>query len=279
MEQALQGWRDSYQIEEEAYTQLCSLLQNFGIPIQFVHSAHRSHANRFLAESSTVDPILFSAGPTQSGTTSSRYSNEARFSNQVASAGPFESAIPNQGSSNQGPNVNIFGLGITDEGLSSEGHNANLFHMGTTSEESSSQGLRHWQNSNTRVYTTNLDFPAYTDIEFATESRQQGNSIASDRFCNTTAENFPSAALTASQSMPESSSRPRPCIRCWKRKLRVYLASLFQWSLADQWQCNPTNSGVCETCSKISIPPHVCTRVRFASEPIFSKCNSSNLRT
>ena len=56
-----------------------------------------------------VDPSLFSAGPPESGTTSSRYSNEALSSlfelgtpirgslNQDISAGPFESAIRNQG--------------------------------------------------------------------------------------------------------------------------------------------------------------------------------------
>ena len=235
MEQALQGWRDFHQIDDEAYTQLCSLLHNFGVPIQFVHSTDGGHGNRSLPESSTVDPILFSAGLPESGTTSSRYSNEALFSNQLVSAGPFESAIRNQGSSTPGPKVNIFGLGITNEGRSNEGHSASLFDMGASSEESSSQGLRHWQNSDTNVYTSNLDFLAFASNGIATESHQQGNSIASDRSCNTTAENFHSAALTASRSMPDSSSRPRPCIRCWKRKLRVHPASLFQWSLADQW--------------------------------------------
>ena len=228
MEQALQGWRDFYQIEEEAYTQLCSLLQSFGFPIQFVHSADGGNGNRILPESSTVGPISFSAGPPESGTTSSRHSTKAPISNQVVSAGPFKSAFSKQISSNKGPKVNIFGLGITNEGLSNEGHGARLFDMCTSGEGSSSQGLRHWPNSNTNVYTSDLEFPAFTNTKLATESHQQCNSIASDQFHSTASENLQGAVLTASQSMPESLSRPRPCIRCWKRKLRVNPASLFQ---------------------------------------------------
>ena len=227
MEQALQGWHDFYQIEEEAYTQLRSLLQSFGVPIQFVHSTDGGNGNQTLPESSTVDPSVFNAGPPESSITI-RYSHEALFSNQVVSAGPFESAIPNQEFSNQGPKVDLLGQGITKEGLSSEGHSTGLFDMGTSSAESSRQGLRHWQNNNTSVYTGDLNFRAFTNKDLATESLQQGDSIARNQFCNTTAEDFHSVALTDSQPMSESSSRPRPCIRCWKRKLRVYPVSLFQ---------------------------------------------------
>ena len=228
MEQALQGWRDCYQIEEEAFTQLRSLLQSFGIPIQFVHSTDGGNGNRILPESSTVDLSVFNAGPLESGITS-RYSHEALFSNQAVSARPFESAIPSQEFSNH-----LFGQGITNEGLSGEDHSAGLFDMGTSNAESSRQGLRHWQNNKTSVYTGGLDFLAFTNRDLPTESLQQGDPIARDQLCDITAEDFHSAALAASQPMSESSSRPRPCIRCWKRKLRVHPVSLFKRSLTNQ---------------------------------------------
>ena len=226
MEQALQGWRDFYQIEEEAYTQLHSLLQSFGIPIQFVQSTDGGHGNRILPESSMVDPSLFSAGPPESGTTSRRYSNEAVSAhfepgtpqrgcpNQGLFAAPFHSAITNQGSPNQGLSVNLSEVGNTNEGSLDKGHSVGPFDVGTSTGESSSQGLGHWQNSNTSVYTGGLDFLAFTNNKFSTKSPQQGNSIASDQICSTPAENFQSATLTAPQSTPESSSRPIPCIRC-----------------------------------------------------------------
>ena len=239
MEQALQGWRDFYQIEEEAYTQLHSLLHSFGIPIQFVHSTDGGHGHWSLPESSMVDSSLVSAGPPESGTTSSRYSTEALSAlfelgtpirgslNQHISAGPFESATRNQGYPKQGLSVDLSESGITNEGFLDEGRSTGLFDVGTSSRGSSNQGLRHWQNSNSSVYASGLDFLAFTNNNFSTESPQQGNSIPSDQPCNTTAEDFQSAANTVSQSMPESSSRPRPCIRCWKRKLRVHPIGLF----------------------------------------------------
>ena len=239
MEQALQGWRDFYHIEEEAYTQLHSLLHSFGIPIQFVHSTDGGHGHRSLPELCMVDPSLFNTGPPESGTTSSRYSTEALSAlfelgiptrgspNQHISAGPFESATRNQGYRNQGLSVDLSESGITNEGFLDKGRSIGLFGVGTSSRGSSNQGLGHWQNSNSSVYTSGLEFLAFTHKNFSTESPQQGKSIPSDQPCNTTAEDFQSAALTAPQSMLESSSRPRPCIRCWKRKLRVHPISLF----------------------------------------------------
>ena len=247
MEQALQEWRDSYQIQEEAYTQLHSLLQSFGIPIESTHSADGSHGNSILPESSMVDPSLFSADPSDSGTTNNSYSNKA-LSSQVElgtstlkrgsptegiSASPFESAITAQGYPHQGPSVFLPKLRITNEGLSDKGHGVGIFHMSTSSEGSSNKSPTIWQNSNTSVCTGGLDF-AFTNNMFSTESFQQVNSITSDRLSNTTAEGPESAALSGSQSIPESLSRPRPCIRCWKRKLRVYPVSLFEWNLVDQ---------------------------------------------
>jgi hypothetical protein len=35
---------------------------------------------------------------------------------------------------------------------------------------------------------------------------------------------------------------------------------------------------ICESCYQASIPPQICVRVRFASEPIFSKCKHSFCR-
>ena len=246
MEQALQGWRDFYQIEEEAYIQLRSLLHGFGIPVQFVHSTDEGHGNLTPPGSSIVDRSFIRTDPRQFDTTSSKESDEALgahiesgipergSSNQVAFASPFASAVANQGFSNQGSNVNLFGLGITNEGLSSEEHSTGLFDMGTFSGVSSSQGFKHVQNSDTSVYTGGLDFPAFANNRSSSESFQQGDSIASNQLCDTTTEDFKSAALTAPHPISEWSSRLRPCVRCWKRNLRVHSVSLFQWSLVDK---------------------------------------------
>lgn len=247
MEQALQEWCYSYQIQEEAYTQLQSLLQSFGIPIESMHSADGGHGSRILPESSMVDPSLFRAGPPDSGTTNNSYSNKA-LSAQVELgtstlrgsptegilASPFESAITTQGYPHQGPSVLLPNLGITNDGLSDKRHGVGLFDMSTSSEGSSNQSPTIWQNSNTSVYTGGLDFIAFTNNMPPTESFQQVNSITSDRISNTAAEDLQIVALPDSQSIPESPSRPRPCIRCWKRKLRVHPVSLFDWTLVDQ---------------------------------------------
>lgn len=38
-------------------------------------------------------------------------------------------------------------------------------------------------------------------------------------------------------------------------------------------QCIPKDSSICERCSKLQIPSQICVRERYASQPIFSKCN------
>ena len=147
MEQALQEWRNFYQIEEEAYTQLHSPLQSFGIPTHFVHPTDGGHGNRILPESSMVDPSFFSAGPPNSGTTSRRYSNEALSAhfepgtpqrgslNQGTFAGPFQSAITSEGSPKQSLSVNLYEVGNTNEGFSDKGHSVGPFDMDTSTGE------------------------------------------------------------------------------------------------------------------------------------------------
>ena len=69
------------------------------------------------------------------------------------------------------------------------------------------------------------------------------------------------------------------CIRCCKHKKRVRFAdTLYPPLELIVSQCTSTQSGACEYCSKADIPPQLCIRVRFADEPVFSKCTRASTR-
>ena len=229
MEQALKTWRDLYGIEQEAYSQLCNLLQSFGLPIQFAYSPDGSHDRINLSESNMIDQNI----PFESVIPSRGYSNQALdaafgpsvpntgMSNQLPVAGPFEFPIPREGFSNQGPSVNFFESEIHNEDLSDEGLTVRLFHPSTLNGRFPDQGLSHWHGSTSRLPTGGLDFSDSTHNQYSTQIPRLDNHSTSPESCSTTVEKSHGAALIAVQSIPESSSRLRPCIRCWKRKLRV----------------------------------------------------------
>lgn len=235
MDQALQTWRDSYGIEDGAYTQLRFLLVRFGIPSQFANFTDESGTIMDLPESSLIDRNVFSAVPFESGinrkghsdqTLSALYEHgipDAGFSNQGLSVGLFESGICHQGSSNKILNAASRESGTSNQGYSNRGLNVCLLESGTPNEGLLVQALSRWHGNKSSISTGASGCLGSATNEYSTGSPQLGNICTSNPVCNTAAEGLQSPALAVTQPVQDSPSRPVPCIRCSKKKLRIHL--------------------------------------------------------
>ena len=198
MDQALETWRNLYDIDQEAYNQLRVLLSLFRQPLD------GSHANLLPTGSNLNEPSIFSPGLLETGMPSGG-SPDAGLAPAL-----LESSVHNGGFSNAGlgprletgmPNGSFSNAGLTPDLLESKMPNGGFLNE----------------------YLSELDYLDLTSYEILNGSPGDANFLtSSSELDNATAETLERITL-ATQSTEESSPRLTPCIRCWRMKKKVRL--------------------------------------------------------
>ncbi len=232
MDQALESWRSCYNIDEEAYNQLRILLMSRQPP-EIAHFTDGNYANLLPTGSVLDHQSIISPGLSEAGMANGGFSNagltqgfletgmaNGGFSIAGLTQGSLETGMANGGFSNAGLGPYLLETGMANGGFLNAGLGPCLLETGMANEGISNGSLGRWHGDPFSTSTHELDFLGLTSNERLNESPGDGNFHASSELDNATVQ---STALVATQSNQESLSRPRPCTRCWKKKLGVRL--------------------------------------------------------